>query len=54
MIWGVSNLIVATVIAGSLTVLNLGSSYALVALFVGFWLAMIMFGIGIKRFLNEP
>ncbi|MDA4115096.1 MAG: hypothetical protein OK442_00905 [Thaumarchaeota archaeon] len=36
-----------------LIALNLYSSYSLVALMLGFWLMMLMFGTGIKRFLNE-
>jgi hypothetical protein len=53
-IWGLSNFIAATIISIGLSVLNLYSNYALVALLVGFWLTMLMFGTGIKRFLNEP
>ena len=53
-IWGLSNFIGATVISIGLGLLNLYSNYALVALLVGFWLMMLMFGTGIKRFLNEP
>jgi hypothetical protein len=52
-IWGLSNFVAATVIAGGLTALNLYDSYSLVALLLGFWLMMLMFGTGIKRFLNE-
>jgi hypothetical protein len=53
-LWGSSNFIAASIIAIALSVLNLFSSYALIALLVGFWLMMLMFGTGIKRFLNEP
>ena len=52
--WGLSNFVAATIIAACLIALNLYSSYALVALLAGFWLMMLMFGTGIKRFLNEP
>lgn len=52
-IWGLSNLALASIIFASLAALNLYSDYALVALLVGFWLVMLMFGTGIKRFLNE-
>jgi len=52
-IWGLSNFIAATIISIGLSVLNLYSNYALVALLVGFWLMMLSFGTGIKRFLNE-
>ena len=51
-IWGLSNFVVATVIAIGLILLNLYNLYSLIALFVGFWLAMLQFGFGIKRFLN--
>ncbi len=52
-IWGLSNLVLASIISAGLAALNLYSSYALPALLVGFWLMMLMFGTGIKRFLNE-
>jgi len=52
-IWGLSNFIAATIISIGLSILNLYSNYALVALLAGFWLMMLMFGTGIKRFLNE-
>jgi len=52
-LWGLSNFVGATIIAVGLIALNLYSSYALVALLIGFWLTMLMFGTGIKRFLNE-
>jgi hypothetical protein len=52
-LWGLSNFIAGTIIASGLIVLNLYSSYALIALLIGFWLMMLMFGTGIKRFLNE-
>jgi len=53
-LWGLSNFVAATIIAVGLIVTNLYSSYALVALLIGFWLMMLMFGTGIKRFLDEP
>jgi hypothetical protein len=52
-LWGLSNFIGATVITAGLIALNLYSTYALVAMLLGFWLMMLMFGTGIKRFLNE-
>lgn len=52
-LWGLSNFVAATVIAAGLLILNLYSNYDLVALLTGFWLTMLMFGTGIKRFLNE-
>jgi hypothetical protein len=53
-IWGLSNFIAATIILVGLSALNLYSEYSLVTLMIGFWLTMLMFGTGIKRFLNEP
>ncbi len=53
-LWGLSNFIAATIIAAGLVVLNLYSEYAWLALLIGFWLMVLMFGSGIKRFLSEP
>ena len=53
-IWGLFNFVLATIISLGLAALNLYGNCALVALLIGFWLAMLMFGTGIKRFLNEP
>ena len=52
-VWGLSNFVVATFIAAGLVDLNLYSNYALGAMLIGFWLMVLMFGTGIKRFLNE-
>jgi hypothetical protein len=52
--WGLANFIAATIILVALSALGLYNDYALIALLVGFWLTMLMFGTGIKRFLNEP
>jgi hypothetical protein len=52
-LWGLSNFVLATIIAVSLAILNLYSAYSLVALMIGFWLMILMFGTRIKRFLNE-
>ena len=52
-LWGLSNFVAATIIAVCLAALNLYDSYSLVALLIGFWLMMLMFGTRIKRFLNE-
>jgi hypothetical protein len=51
-LWGLSNFVIATIIAVGLVVLNLYSSYALLVMLSGFWLTMLMFGFGIKRFLS--
>jgi len=52
-LWGLSNFVAATVIVVGLVALDLYSDYALIVLLVGFWLTMLMFGTGIKRFLND-
>jgi len=53
-IWGLSNFVLATIISAGLVALKLYSSYALAAMLLGFWLIVVMFGTGIKRFTNEP
>ena len=53
-IWGLSNFVLATIISAALIALKLYSNYELIALLIGFWLMMLMFGTGIKSFLNEP
>ena len=52
-IWGAANFVLATLIVCILALLNLFSVASLFALLVGFWLAVLMFGTGIKRFLND-
>ncbi len=52
-LWGLSNFVAATIIAAALVALDLYGNYALPALLLGFWLMMLMFGTGIKRFLND-
>jgi cobalamin biosynthesis protein CobD/CbiB len=52
-LWGLSNFVAVTVIVAGLVALNLYSDYALFVLLLGFWLTMLMFGTGIKRFLSE-
>lgn len=52
-LWGLSNLLLATVISTGLMALDLYSNYAIGALLIGFWFMMLQFGIGIKKFLNE-
>lgn len=52
-LWGLSNFVLATIIAIGLIILNLYNSYALIAMLIGFWLIVLMFGLGIKRFLNN-
>ena len=52
-LWGLTNFVLATIIAAALTALKLYDSYALAVLLLGFWLTMLMFGTGIERFLSE-
>ncbi len=52
-LWGVSNFVAATIIGVALAALGDYDSFALPVLLVGFWLTMLMFGTGIKRFLND-
>ncbi len=52
-LWGLSNFIAASVIAGALAVLSLYDGFSLVALLLGFWLMTLMFGVRIKKFLDE-
>lgn len=50
--WGLSNFVAATIIVIGLFALNLYSIYAFPVMLLGFWLTMLMFGLGIKSFLN--
>lgn len=52
-VWGLTNFIVASLIAAGLVYLSLNDSYSLAFLLLGFWLMVLMFGTSIKRFLNE-
>ena len=52
-LWGLSNFLLATIISAGLILLNLYDSYSLIALLLGFWRMMLMFGTRIKKFLNE-
>jgi cobalamin biosynthesis protein CobD/CbiB len=51
--WGLANLFLATVISAGLTVYNMYSGYSLIALLLGFWLTVLMFGTRIKEFLSD-
>lgn len=51
--WGLSNFVAATAIAAVLATMGLYDSYSWGALLLGFWLTMLMFETGIKRFLSE-
>ena len=53
-LWGLSNFVLATIIALGLVMLNLYNGYALFAMLLGFWIIMLAFGLGIKNYLNEP
>ena len=52
-LWGLSNFAAATAIAAGLSAEGLWDAYSLLAMLAGFWLTMLMFGTGIRRFLNE-
>ena len=52
-VWGLSNLAVATIISFGLAYFRLYDVYSLVVMLLGFWLMMLMFGTRIKKFLNE-
>jgi hypothetical protein len=52
-IWGLSNFVAATAIIAGLVALGIYDGYSLFVLLLGFWLTMLMFGTGIKRFLND-
>jgi hypothetical protein len=51
-LWGLSNFVLATLIVVGLITLNLYSGYALLAMLLGFWLMMLMFGLRINDFLD--
>lgn len=52
-LWGVFNFALATIITAGLIILKLYSGYSLIAMLFGFFLMMLMFGTGIKRFLSK-
>ncbi len=52
--WGLANFIVATLLALWRVKSAPLSHSDVLALLVGFWLAVAQFGFGIKRFLNPP
>lgn len=52
-LWGLSNLVLATLIAIGLVALNLYNGYSLLAMLLGFWLMMLGW-LRIKNFLGEP
>jgi hypothetical protein len=51
--WGLSNFVAATLIALALAYLGLYDFWSLPVLLLGFWLMMLMFGTGMKRFITE-
>lgn len=51
-LFGLANFMAATIIVAGLVVFNLYDGYALPVLLVGFWLMVLMFGFGIKKFLD--
>lgn len=50
---GIANFVAATLMVGLLALLNLFTSVSLASLLLGFWLAMLLFGLRIGRFLND-
>ncbi len=52
-LWGLANFVAATIVAIGLLVVNAFNNTSLLFLLAGFWLAMLFFGQGIKRFLSE-
>lgn len=52
-LWGLSNFALATIIGICLSALKLYDGYSLIALLVGFWLVVLMFGLQIKDFIGE-
>jgi len=52
-LWGLSNFITATAMAFALALFGDYDSFALLVLLVGFWLMVLMFGMRIRRFLND-
>lgn len=52
-LWGLSNFIVATVIACALAYLGYYDPFSLPVLLLGFWLVMLMFGTRIRKFLGD-
>lgn len=52
-IWGLSNFLAATFILAALAYLGDANPLSSLFLMVGFWLTVLMFGTGIRRFLNE-
>lgn len=51
-LWGLSNLALATIMVLVLMALNLYDTYSLVVVLIGFWLMTLSFGLTIKRYLN--
>ena len=52
-LWGLSNLIAATAVGFGLAYFGDYDSFALPVLLLGFWLMVLMFGMRIRRFLND-
>jgi hypothetical protein len=51
--WGLANFVLATVIIAGLDILGEVGGLSLLGLLVGFWFAVLMFGLGIRSFLND-
>ncbi len=52
-VWGLSNIAIATIVSLGLAYFRLYDGYSLIVMLLGFWLMMLMFGTRIKKFLNE-
>lgn len=52
-LWGLTNFCLATILGLLLAYLDLYDPYSLVFLLGGFWLMVLQFGLGIRRFLND-
>ncbi len=52
-LWGLSNFVAASLTALGLAALSQYDGYSLAVLLAGFWLAMLMFGTRIRRFVSD-
>jgi cobalamin biosynthesis protein CobD/CbiB len=52
-LWGMANFVLAAIVVATLGFLDLASGFSPALLLLGFLLAVVMFGTGMKRFLNE-
>ncbi len=52
-LWGLANFVIASIIAATLSLMNIFNNSSILFLLLGFGLVMLMFGVRIERFLNE-